>query len=506
MNRVLFVASAVSYFREMAPVVWHFAQRGWEVRVLFGSVSPITDVTVTECAAHSIKADVVPADVGYGAEAAAGQDSATSEACPAGSSITGKETSVPSMLPDWLRGAIRWSRLGRFLRIPSDLARMRRIRKFSDDYIVALKPDVVFQGAYHSVGQIDNGIARACRAQGIPRYCLPNSGYVGARIMPVGRRTHLDTGMASEGILVKYDWVNRLFGAIFPKWTYTLRDGRRIFYWDPVFVFMAWLNGLFFERLWMKPAVDYKRVFVFSEYSFGLLRDDGYPMEKVVIAGQPLLDSVWERSSNRLQQDSLYSYLKLNSGSSFLLVNIEPAAEHSYCSWEKHWENFHAVMKAVTSHGMPVVLSLHPLCDGPRYEFAVEKYGVFICKDYKIHDLYPFCGISISFPCSTNLLAELFSKPLIIYDFFGSTTADEDSAFVHALPNAKIAYTGQELSATISSVLQSDLAPGIIKRPLRLASEIIFDTVVADLGGTWDASDKRAPVHRAAAKMISKAS
>jgi hypothetical protein len=262
MKRVLFVASAVSYFREMAPAVWHFADKGWDVHVLLGSISPLTDAVVAECAARGIRADVAPANVSYGAEAAEPPDSAVSQSAPSAFPAA-KPASFP--LPGWLRGALRWTRFGRFLRLPSDFARMRRIREFGDRYITTLKPDAVFQGAYHSVGQIDNGIARACKANGVPRYCLPNSGYVGGRIMPVGRRSHLDTGMASEGILVRYDWVNRLFARIFPDWTCTLRDGRQIFYWDPVFVFAAWLNGLFFERLWMKPAIDYERVLAFSD-------------------------------------------------------------------------------------------------------------------------------------------------------------------------------------------------------------------------------------------------
>jgi hypothetical protein len=498
MKRILFVASAVSYFREMAPVVWHFADRGWDVRVLLGSVSPLTNTVVSECAEHNIRADVAPASVGYSAEAAKAQECATSQSSP---------SILPAAKPtlDWLGRVIRWTRLGRFLRIPSDFARMRRIRNFSDNYIDALNPDAVIQGAYHSVGQIDNGIARACKARAIPRYCVPNSGYVGERIMPVGRRSHLDTGMATEGILVNYDWVNRLFAVIFPEWTRTLRDGRWIYYWDPVFTFVARLQGLFFDRLWTKPAIDFRRVFVFSEYSAKLLRDDGFPMDRVEVAGQPLLDCVWERTADITQRNALYGYLKLAPGTPFLLVNIEPSAEHSYCSWEKHWENFHDIMRAVTSHGMPLVLSLHPLCDAPRYEFAIEQYGVIISKDYKIHDLYPVCEISISFPCSTNLLAEVFRKPLIIFDFVGLTRADEDSAFVHALPGAKLTYSGEELSAAIAATLAESHSGSTAQRPPRLAAEAIFDAITSDVGTVSSAPNKRTAL-RGVAQVVHKAS
>jgi hypothetical protein len=505
MKRILFVASAVSYFREMAPVVWYFADRGCDVRVLLGSISPLTKATIAECAARGITAEVVPANVGYGAETPEAEDVEASVTPPTASPGGAATTSASAALPDWLRRAIRWTRLARFLRVPTDLARMRRIRRFSDGYIAALKPDAVFQGAYHSVGQIDNGIARACGVQGVPLYCLPNSDYLGGRILQVARRSHLHTGMATDGILADFDWVNRLFARVFPQWTSKISDGRRAFYWDPVFVLSAWVIDLFFDRLWMKPALDFRRVFVFSSYSSETLRTDGYPMEKVAVAGQPLLDSVWQRSGDVAQQDALYRYLKLAPGTPFLLVNIEPSAEHSYCSWDKHWDNFNAVMQVVTAHAMPVVLSLHPLCDAPRYEFAVEKYGVFICTDYKIHDLYPFCGISISFPCSTNLLAPVFGKPLIIFDFHGLTTADADSRFVHALPGAALAYSGTELSEAIASLKAKVTLVGATARPARLASETIFDAVAGDLDDAGEMQPALA-VDRAAAAMIRKAS
>lgn len=477
MKHALFVASAVSYFREMAPVVWHFADNGWQVRVLLGSISPLTTQVIEECKAHGISVDVVPANVGYGSEASEPEETAGPETVPAAAI-----PKTPSRFRRWVRAVDRGVRLSRFVQVPGDWIRMRRIRNYADAYIDSLKPDVVFQGPYHSVGQIDNGIARVCISRVIPRYCLPNSGYLGGKIMGVGRSVHLQTGMASSMILADYDWVNRLFARFFPEWTCRISDGRKSFYWDPVFIFSAWMNGLFFDRLWVKPARDLRRVFVFSDYSADLLKADDYPMEKVAVSGQPLLDTVWHRSTDPASGAELFRYLNLAPGTPFLLVNIEPSAEHSYCDWERHWANFDAVMKAVTAHNMRVVLSLHPLCDARRYDFAEEKYGVFICRDYKIHDLYPFCAISISFPCSTNLLASIFGKPLVIFDFFGLTDADDLSRLIHALPGAEIAVTGEELAAIVKRLAAKLLQAVHVTPPARLACDAIRETVEADLG------------------------
>jgi hypothetical protein len=472
MNRVLFVASAVSYFREMAPVVWHFADQGWQVRVLLGSSGAISDDVVSQCCARGIVVDITPPNVGYG----------SAEALVASSQPAREPNFVTeSVLWKRIRGAIRSTGLGRFRTIPDEWLRMRRVRRYADEFIANAQPDVVFQGPYHSVGQIDNGIARSCCQRNIRRYCLPNSGYLGGKILSVGRSTHLKTGMASSSILTDNNWINRLFAQLTPSWISRLPDGRRAFYWDPLLVLTSRISGLFFDRLWTKPAVDFDRVFVFSEYSASLLKDDAYPMEKVIISGQPLLDSVWARSLNHDGQKQIFAYLRLSPGTPFLLVNIEPSAEHLYCDWERHLSNVRAVLNAVSRHGIPVVLSLHPLCDGRRYTFAEEEYGAFICRNFKIHDLYPLCLLSISFPCSTNLLAEVFKKPLIIYDFFGLTSANADSAFIHALPGAAVATSGAALADFVSKMVAQIPHHIEVIPPSRSACSAIFDTIMDDL-------------------------
>lgn len=484
MRRALFVASAVSYFREMAPVVWYFADHGWSVTVLFGSLGAGTDKAADECRAHGVDVEIAPSSVGYGYVAVVESEPTAEDL--ATHLLTRRDTAVEwrSAPRRLLVGANRWLRLSRLKGLPGSLVRMGRIRRYARSLMIRIGPDAVFQGAYHCVGEIDNAIAQACMRRGVSRYCLPNSGYVGGRIMSVGRRTHLDTGMASTVILANYDWVNRLFARLFPGWTCQLADGRRAFYWDPLHILMARLAGLFFERLWMKPALDFTRAFVFSDYSRESLRLDGYPMEKVVVSGEPLLDVVWRRAADRSARNDLFRYLNLPVGAPFMLVNIEPAMEHRYCDPDRHWALFASVMEAVTGHNMPVVLSLHPLCDAEKYEFAQAKFGVFICKNFKIHDLYPWCAFSVSFPCSTNLLAAIFKKQLVIFDFFGLTDADADSAVVHKLPDALVAKDGAALATIIRELVSENPTVTKTVRPDKLACEIIFDTVAGDVAGS----------------------
>ena len=472
-KRVLFVASGYSYFREMAPVVWHFAEEGWYVQVLLGTSGTIADDVVDQCRARAIPVDITPSGIGYGHVGSAEP------------SQSGRHPVEPNRNSQsaWqkIRRVLRSTRLGRFRMIPGQLIRMRRVRRYADKLISHVKPDVVFQGPFYSVGQIDNAIARACVRRKIPRYCVPMTGYVGRRHLIVARSVHIKTGQMRADIVIDYDWVNRLFSFLVPSWTCRLSNGQQAFYWDPVFISLAWISRLSLDRHWMRPAVDFNRVFVFSEYSFNLLKVDGYPMERVIVSGQPLLDTVWERGRDEHAVQELFAYLRLEDFAPFLLVNIEPSVEHLYCNWDRHWRNFQDLMNAVIGHGLPVVLSLHPLCDAAHYDFAEEKYGVFICKDFKIHDLYPFCTLSISFPCSTNLLATTFDKPLVIYDFFNVATADPDSAYLYALPGAPIASEPSVLGDIIRTALKNVVNSGSTV-PLKMkACDTIFNVVASDL-------------------------
>jgi hypothetical protein len=179
-------------------------------------------------------------------------------------------------------------------------------------------------------------------------------------------------------------------------------------------------------------------------------------MNKVFIVGHPLLEDVLARASKPETCRSLYADLALSSGESFLLFNVEPSAEHHYCDWEKHWQNFRAMMSIVTKQGLPVVLSLHPLCSFEDYAFAEREFGVRISRRWKIYDLYPHCKFVVSFPCSTNLMAETFCKPLVIYDFFLIAHPNSPRVNEFRLPSVLVGHTYTEIAANIMQI--GDLA------------------------------------------------
>jgi hypothetical protein len=265
--------------------------------------------------------------------------------------------------------------------------------------------------------------------------------------------------MSPASLAVDYDALNRVVAWFFPHWT--LRRGRQsIFMWDPVRMLAAWSAGLLERNVWQKPSIEMNAVFVFSEFSRQLLVDSAYPMNRVFVVGVPLLDAVIQKASDPSDRAVLYAHLGLRTGDDFVLYNVEPSAEHHYADWDVHWRNFHAMMKAVTSIGMPVVLSLHPLSRLEDYAFAEREYGVKISRERKIYELYPHCRIAVSFACSTNLVAQIFCKPLVIYDFFDMASEHSDRADEFRLPGALVAHSAADIPALLHSAMSKTAADG----------------------------------------------
>ncbi|GAB1413118.1 MAG: hypothetical protein AMXMBFR31_01460 [Candidatus Desulfobacillus denitrificans] len=476
---IMFVFTAESYHREAAPVIDDFARRGWPVRVVLGFHSEHTRRIEEACRKKGIPVELVPAGAAYGKPADAG------DAGPVAPVAEIARETVWARVAGLLRERLRRTGIGRLRHFPGYVAQCLRRRRIAEALIGRLKPSAVVMGSYHSSGQIDNAVARACRRRSIPMYCIPNSPYLGTLTLRVGRLNHLEQGMASPGIRVRHGLINRVLGWLFPSWTSVLPDGDRAFYWDPLMMLAATLTGLQMNRLWLKPALDFKRVFVFSDYSRDLLLADGYPAGRIVVSAPPLLDAVRERIGDAAHEEALFSHIRLPAGTPFVLFNVEPSAEHDYCDWDRHWRQFHETLAAVAACGLPVVLSLHPLCRIDNYRFAEAQYGVTISTDFRIHDLYPYCAISVSFPCSTNLLALTFEKPLVIYDHFGILTRDEESRTLNMIPGACVAQSAGEVAECVRTIAAgaTERSGGFPRPPAGAAraADIIFSTIEGDL-------------------------
>jgi len=269
----------------------------------------------------------------------------------------------------------------------------------------------------------------------------------------MARFTNIASGMLPATLDAGHGIINRIFALLFPRWT-TSQANRRIFMWNPVDMLAGRVFGLLENDVWQKPSVRHHTVFVDSIFSRDLLAASDFPVEKIVVSGSPVLDNVVRAMRNEDHADRIARSLGIEARAGFVLVNIEPAAEHHYCDWQKHWTNIDAVMQAVTRLKEPIVLSLHPLCDPAKYEFLQDKFGVRISRDFKIHELYPYCRFCVTFPCSTNRLSALFGRKIIVYDFFGIVASGSQFRPMYLLPNAEFANDADSLTALIERTAQ----------------------------------------------------
>ena len=451
MPKALFVVSIYNYHREVQPVVENFVRNGWQVVVAIGWLGGTADEAASAYAAFGCEVQRLPDDIAYPGQKTYGKQ-------PGALDNPGRtEAARPMML----------RRVATCVRL---IQHMRRVRSWIVGFLARIQPDVVMSGPFHSCGTFDNAFALECRRRKVLHCCYPVSAYHGRKGSVQARFSNLAMGMLPPILKADFDLMNRCMASLFPHGT-QMREGRTIFMWEPMTMLAARLTGLLERDIWQKPSPDFDVVFVFNRFSRSLLESNGFPMEKVVTVGVPLLDAAVARSRDPEARRSMLADLGLHEDEPFVLFNVEPSAEHHYCEWERHWQNFRTMMGVVTAQKLPVVLSLHPLCRLEDYLFAESKYGVRIARSWKIHDLYPLCRFVVSFPCSTNLLAETFGKPLAIYDFFGMAQAGSPRAEEFRLPGAFVGHTVKEIGACVKQAASMEFLPAATGEPIPSASD-----------------------------------
>ncbi len=448
MRTALFVFSIFHYWKEMHPVPRHFAAEGWRVHILIGWSGPSAAAVAAECRALGMAVDEVPPPLNYG-DHQAPDAAAAGEAPP-------PPRARSARLPGFMRRRLHAPR-----RLAEGIVAFHRAglaKRYARQFLTAIAPDIVFGGPWQAAGSFDNGFALWCNRKRLPYCCLSFSPYLGEPNNIGGKFTHLAHGMAGNYIRRDYDWINRAIARLFPHWTRT-RDGVTIFYWDPVRTLAAKLRGLVERNIWQRPSERYDAVFVFSEFSRRMLLEARYDPAKIVVAGMPVLDEIVAKLGDAKHRAALFAQLGLAVDEPFILYNVEPGLEHSYVPAATHWRRFHEHMAALRATGMKVVLSLHPLCRKQDYRFVEATPGFKVVDVPSIHELYPYCRFVVSHCCSTNLLAAIFGKPLVIMDHDGMTREGAPRAALFRMPDALYAYSVAELGDRLAEAMRRPLSP-----------------------------------------------
>lgn len=264
-----------------------------------------------------------------------------------------------------------------------------------------------------------------------------------------------------------YGWVSRITAKVLPEWVAS--DGKdSVFMWPLPQLLASALHGLLPRDIWQTPHEDFDLVFSPNEFSRELLERSGYPMEKVKVYGPPRLDEALILTQSRSAREALYRDLGLKVDDPYILWNVEPSWEHSYCGEEEHWAWVSAVAEILAGTGLPIVVSLHPLCDPVNYAYLSDRYGFHMPSNYFIHHLYPGASFIVTFPCSTNQYASVFGKRLVLCDWFGATDSEERRP-LYLMDDMVVATTIDALRATVAAEVSAkrEIVPlGLSNRPL----------------------------------------
>ena len=446
MPKALIVLSVLHAPREMGPVIDELISRRWDVNILVGTGGIGNDIEHWQN--NGAKIIYPPRGMGYGLKH------------PSGSGKGSGKAFYNAVVPSFFRPLVSTTR---------QFFNMLKIRVYANKVISKTRPDVLFCNNFHSCGRLDDAILMACVQREVATACLLVSPLVGKAIARPGRLYQIESGMLSgQGT---HSWLGRLISRIFPSWH--VSDGDSIiFMWSPDAMLAAHVAGLLATDVWHTPRLEFDRVYAYNEHSVKILADSGYPSNKVRHFGTPRLDSTIAEASD---PDS-WIRLGLPSSNPYLLWNIEPSWEHHYCDSATHWGRIHAIAGLLSSLGKPVVISLHPLCTFTNYEFLARDYGFHIAT-IGIERLYPRTSFVLSFACSTNFYALVFSKRILMYDWFG-VRADPRRWNIYSQPNLEVVETIDELAIALDQlVLQCDWknVPRIGLLPILATDKIIGD-------------------------------
>ena len=473
--RAIFDFSVPVYFTEGFPVLQEFCAAGFACTVLLEWGGRGAREAAEQCRKLNCAIIDLPWNLLYHVDdvpsltAPNGEGEAVGIADPTNASAP----SIRRRVHRWLTRRLPFA--ARSIELIWSLPHLMRLRRLGEKLIRELKPDVLIFGPFNSHGRASNALFAAAKRSGIPTICIPFAPLMGEPYQIVERAESVRRGAVAPTMRADYDLFNRVCATLLRSWTRT--DGTiRLFHRDPVELISGRLAGLLFTDGWQKPSPYFDRVFVPSEHSLHCLQIANYPMDKVVLSGMPRMDAIVKSLTDDGAKREFFASIRLPFGTRFIVLNVEPAAEHRIASWELHWCRFRETMDALVGHGMPIVLSLHPLCAPENYEFVEAEYGVIVRHSRSIYDLVAHSTIVVSNICSTLLTTEMFCKPTLVYDFH--SISDKAAKFFgvdrHLVCRDAATLAG-ELRRLVTAT-QSDTS-GAVKLPL--AREVIREDVLS---------------------------
>lgn len=349
-----------------------------------------------------------------------------------------------------------------------------RLKHVANKFLDRINPDTVISAAYYSCAQIYDIIFDYTKKHDIPHHCFCWHPFIGQKQQMFGRFGSI-RGHGWEYLNADYCFFTKILAKLFPDWTRT--DGnKRIFPFRPSHLLTAFCNKLLPSNIWQTPHEDFDLLFVESQFAMDQLQESNFDTRQTRIVGKPLLDAVFLNLNNQEHLRSMCAAVGLDPDTPFLLLNMLPVPEHKSVTNARYWEDVANLCTQLGKLPIKFVVSLHPRCRPEDYEDLLLKNGMLLARQHKLHDLYPYCMAVVTHHCSTNPMAYIFNKPLILYDFHKYTTSYLGDFITQGLTYSS---TIEKLSCEIQSFLSSHALASPSQFHYKNASQRACETIHA---------------------------
>lgn len=446
-RRLFFYLSILHYEAEWSPVIRLACEAGRAVTILLGWSGPSADEAAERFAVLGARVLRVPAEHAFGDPKAA-FDAVTA---------AGNGPAVRPRFASLKARAVPWLQLVRSVRA------LRRQRAFAHQVLTAERPDVLVVGVDQTSGGIYHGLLLTAEVLGIPSVGLPFTVNVTTRATVHAAFLWRRQGYSDPRCELGEGRFDRLLARLFPRWVRG-HDGVCLFRWTPLGMLAARLAGTLESDPWRWPSARLTHYLAFTPRSAEMVLSEGYPAERVTVCGVPRLDDVAAAAADPERRKATLGALGMEGSPPFVLWNMEPSWEHGYCPAEQHWAFVRNMAETLSETGLPVVISLHPLCRLDNYRFLEDRPGFVISRDCSIFALYPLCAFAVSFLCSTDFLADVFHKPLVIVDRFERYHPSIPAGTYYQFEGSVLVETEEETRRAVTRIARAAASPSHLEK------------------------------------------
>jgi hypothetical protein len=193
------------------------------------------------------------------------------------------------------------------------------------------------------------------------------------------------------------------------------RDGARsLLFFEPLETCILAMLGILPARPWVLGGSDPDIVCALGEDQRDYLLAGGIVPDRIVVTGQPSLDTVSRTAPTQLAAQLRECY-RLPPGVPIVLCAVPQHGEHRMASWERHWQLTEELFAALAVSGAAVLLSLHPKSRRADYVPVAARHGLALL-DERLSEVLPAADLLVATFSSTVRWAIGLGIPAVVVD------------------------------------------------------------------------------------------